>query len=104
MYEIEAYQCDYCTKYSKSKSVMKKHESKCFHNPVSRACVTCGNYFQEHYKVDIKPDDSFSYVGDIYSCRPICKAGKSISSLKDSKLTVSLCNNCEYWIEKEEED
>lgn len=100
MTEIVAYQCDYCKKYSKSKSVIKKHEPECFHNPIVRACVTCGNYFQKHYMVEMRP--AFSYT-DVYSCRPICKAGKIISDLKNGKLTTSLCSNCECWIEKEGE-
>lgn len=102
MKEINAYQCDYCKKYSKSKSVIKKHESKCFYNPITRACATCGNYYQDHFKIQ-KTNAPFDYGGDVYGLRPICKAGKRISDLKDGNVTVDLCNSCECWIEKEED-
>jgi len=102
MKTIEAYQCDYCKKYSKSKSVMKKHESKCFHNPKAKACDTCGNCYQSLCKVrnEISP---FNYARNVYSDKSVCKAGINLSELKDGSLTIRLCDNCEYWIEKEEE-
>nr|DAK10581.1 MAG TPA: Transcriptional repressor CTCF/DNA Complex factor zinc finger protein-DNA [Caudoviricetes sp.] len=101
MHEIKAYQCAYCRKYSKSKSVMKKHESKCFHNPITKACATCGNRFQEHYKVEKL---FVPFVGDVYAYRPVCKAGKIITELRDGELSVNQRDNCEYWIKKEEEE
>lgn len=103
MKTIEAYQCDYCKKYSKSKSVMKKHESKCFHNPKKKTCATCGNHYQELYKVEnqISP---FNHDGGVFSYKSICKAGINIYELKDGKITIRLCDNCEYWIENEEEE
>ncbi|MCS3178458.1 hypothetical protein NXU87_20420 [Candidatus Bacteroides intestinigallinarum] len=102
MKEIEAFQCDYCKKYSKSKSVIRRHESECYHNPVTKACATCGNYGKEHYKVDnsVLPN---CFEGDVYSSRPMCKVGKSISYLKDGKVTVDLRNDCECWIQNKEE-
>jgi len=45
MREIIAYQCDYCEKkITKSKSGMYKHESKCYANPINKACRTCKNF------------------------------------------------------------
>ena len=101
MHEIKAYQCAYCKKYGKSKSTMKKHESNCFHNPITKACATCGNRFQEHYKVE---NFFVPFDGDVYANRPVCKAGKIISEVRDGELSVNLRDNCECWIEKEEED
>ena len=81
---------------------MKKHESKCFHNPKAKACDTCGNCYQILCKVrnEISP---FNYDRNVYSYKSVCKAGINLSELKDGSLTIRLCDNCEYWIEKEEE-
>jgi hypothetical protein len=43
MTETKAYKCDYCKHLTISKSGMYKHESKCFNNPVMKACKTCIN-------------------------------------------------------------
>lgn len=103
MYEIKAYQCKYCKKYSKSKSVIRNHESECFHNPKTKACATCENYYREHYKVDKAAFDSV-IEGDIYSYRPVCAAGRTISQLKGGLYKADLRSKCECWIEKDEED
>lgn len=105
MHEIKAYQCAYCKKYSKSKSVIKKHETECFHNPVTKSCATCANCSREHYKVDKKALDFDSdIVGDVYSHKPVCSGGKTISHLKGGIYKADLRSKCECWIEKEEED
>ncbi|MGV8092507.1 MAG: hypothetical protein AB2L24_11665 [Mangrovibacterium sp.] len=41
MKEIKAFKCEYCGKHTTSKSYIKAHEKKCFHNPATRSCVTC---------------------------------------------------------------
>ncbi len=41
MKEIKAFKCGYCDKYAMSKSYIKTHEKKCFHNPATKSCVTC---------------------------------------------------------------
>lgn len=41
MKEIKAFKCGYCGKYAMSKSYIKTHEKKCFHNPATKSCVTC---------------------------------------------------------------
>ena len=103
MYEIKAYQCAYCKKYSKSKSVMKKHESKCFYNPITRACATCANCIQEHYKVD-KASLPPNFEGEVYSYRPMCKADQTISHLVEGVHKTNLRGNCKFWIKEKEED
>lgn len=102
MIEIKAYQCKFCKKYSRSKSVMKKHESKCYHNPVTKACATCANCVQEHYKVD-KSAFLVDIDTDVYSDRPMCKRGLTISHLKDGFHKADLRSNCNFWVEKDED-
>ena len=41
MKEVKSFKCEYCSKYAMSKSYIKSHEKKCFHNPVTKSCVTC---------------------------------------------------------------
>lgn len=101
MFEIKAYQCVFCKKYSRSKSVMKKHELKCFHNLDTKSCATCANCVREHYKVD-KAALPFDYECDVYSHRPMCKADQIISHFAAGMLKTNLRSNCKYWIKKEE--
>jgi hypothetical protein len=44
--KITAYACDYrCGRNSlTSKKRMEDHESRCFHNPDKRACITCKHF------------------------------------------------------------
>lgn len=51
MKKINAYQCDFCRKYLKTKGAMKNHESYCFANPEKKACRSCiykewGNFLE----------------------------------------------------------
>lgn len=43
MKKVDAYKCDYCTKWLKSRSGMARHERKCLWNPEHKACASCGN-------------------------------------------------------------
>ena len=47
--EVKAYGCEYkCgKKVVLSKKSMIDHESRCFHNPEKRACVTCVHFDRE---------------------------------------------------------
>lgn len=86
---IEAYHCDYCKKYSKSKSVMTRHEKTCFHNPVMRACATCENLEQVEFTREMP----------FVSSRPMCRAGVEISQLNSNSVfgyEVKLQSECEY--------
>ena len=44
MKEVKAYRCDFCQKTRLTKSIMKKHEERCFFNYKSKSCVTCRNF------------------------------------------------------------
>jgi len=48
--KVTAYGCDYkCgQKVVLSKSSMKEHESRCFHNPVNKACASCKHFELEY--------------------------------------------------------
>lgn len=48
MYEVKAFHCSFCKKYSTSKSRIKSHEKECFKNPETKSCATC-DYFKAHY-------------------------------------------------------
>ena len=78
--EVKAYGCEYkCgKKVVLSKKSMTDHESRCFHNPEKKACVTCF-YFEKEADGDHTQD----WVN------LICKA-------KDEQLN-KLQNNCELY-------
>lgn len=103
MHEIKAYQCDYCKKYGKSKSNIKRHEGECFHNPITKACATCANLTQEVYKVN-KRNVFGDFQGDVYDSIPKCTSGKNISRITDNGKEVTLQHHCEYWAEINESD
>ena len=48
--EVKAFGCEYkCgKKVVLSKASMVDHESRCFHNPEKKACVTCVHFEKEH--------------------------------------------------------
>lgn len=41
MKAITVFECDYCKKLYRSKSGILKHEKRCFHNPVTKSCISC---------------------------------------------------------------
>lgn len=89
MIVIEAYECFYCGKVFKQKSSCKKHEDKCFFNPVTRSCAGCNN--------SILTDHMRNNQGFLKQER-ICLAGHDIKENKN------LRTNCAEFIEKREED
>lgn len=91
MKEIKAYQCGYCSKYLKTKGSIANHEKRCFHNPVTKSCVTCANFKKELYRVR----DTQHYL-DL----PICIIG---IKLFDKEGRWKLKNNCLKWVERPQE-
>lgn len=87
MKEITAYACDFCKKYSKSKSTIKSHERICFHNPLTKSCATCIYYAQEEHETN---------ETGVYQSRPICIKGERLF-IETDKLKVTLKNNCKLW-------
>lgn len=109
MKEIKAYHCDFCKKYSISKGVITKHEKKCFHNPVTKACATCEYFNQEEYTRPYSTPDGMKT--EITASRPICKKGIEISWFTnivpfplsdDTGKTheINLRSNCSEWKQK----
>jgi hypothetical protein len=81
--EVKAYGCEFkCgKKVVLSKKSMIDHESRCFHNPEKKACVTCIYFEREH--------DDNGVEGAYYNAwiNLMCNA-------KDECMT-KLQNNCE---------
>ena len=105
MKEIKAYHCDYCKKYSKSKGVMTRHERSCYHNPITKSCVTCIHFGNDYHKY-IK-----NINGNDISCNqlyPVCLMGeKFINSIPDDGPILQRFNlktSCENWFQKINED
>lgn len=73
MYKIEAYHCDYCKKYSKSKGVITSHEKKCFYRPETKSCATCRNYHIKEHRYS-QPNVDGVIVGYITEI-PVCVKG-----------------------------
>ena len=97
---IEAYHCDYCKKYSKSKGAMTRHEKNCYHNPITKACASCGNYKQDKVRCEVADELGI----DSYHYRPSCTKGKSLFNLDSNNpqgYKVTLKNNCELWEEEQ---
>ena len=42
MEEINAYKCKYCDKIYGNKKSCKSHEYRCYFNPKTRSCASCG--------------------------------------------------------------
>ena len=55
MQEVKGYACDFCKDAKKVKRVYatpgscKRHEQKCFRNPASKACATCGLWDEREF-------------------------------------------------------
>ena len=93
MYEIKAFHCSYCKKYSSAKSVITKHEPKCFYNPITRSCVTCVHLLQKTQPIGEYPWDTMSV--------PVCEKeipfeSKPIPGL-DPLNRYKLNTNCHVW-------
>lgn len=100
MREITAYQCDYCNKHGKSKSHVKRHENRCFHNPVKRACVTCANKEQAEYRKI--SDAPLTFGMEIMYFKPICNAGFSLVEESEQGYKVRYKHDCPKWEEIKE--
>ena len=99
MHEVKAYRCSYCKKYGLSKSNIKKHESGCFRNPVTRSCATCANYAQ-------KDDSNNTHSQFPFDCTPICLDNISLfkpTSFMDDLPKVKLHTSCVGWVERPED-
>ena len=80
--QVTAYGCEYkCgQKVVLSKASMISHESRCFHNPLKKACASCFYFEKEQDDNGVEGAYHNSWVN------LICHAGKDITKLQ---------NNCE---------
>lgn len=97
MYEVKAYRCEFCKKYGLSKGWIKKHEQKCFRNPVTRSCSTCANRTSNR-----KDLPEFGYFKEV----PYCLEAISMKPMvfnPDNEDKVQFHTNCAKWVERPEE-
>lgn len=104
MKEFKAYHCDFCKKYGKQKSRIKKHEESCYHNPITKSCATCIHLKQQEFTIpainevgDTPFGESSGWVDYI----PVCKEGVDISQIDDGEKEVYLKTKCPLWEDKE---
>ena len=95
MYTQNAYRCSYCHKYGLSKSNIKKHEERCFKNPVTRSCATCANFFTCDYSEDTETKPAKCLAGVIFEEKP------NPSSVYRSLKLETFCGK---WVEKPEDE
>jgi hypothetical protein len=85
--EILAFICDFCPRKKRFavRATAVKHESRCFYNPATRACATCGNfnYVPDYHEIDT----GYSEGG------PECAKGMLGTSTEESPLR----SKCEGW-------
>ena len=41
--QVTAFQCDFCSKYGKNQTRIRKHEETCFYRPETHSCGSCGH-------------------------------------------------------------
>ena len=88
-------------KYGLSKGWIKKHESGCFKNPITRSCSTCAN--RASIKVDL-PEWGQGYYKEV----PYCLEAISFKAVKFTndkpEEVIKLQTNCAKWAERPEEE
>lgn len=109
MKEFKAYQCDFCNKYGKQKSRIKKHEESCYHNPMTRSCATCIHLKQQEFSpvpngtlLDNQDPESMAFgeSSGWVDYIPVCKEGVDISQMDDGGKEVYLKTQCPLWEDK----
>lgn len=86
---VTAFVCDFCPRKSRwsSRAIAKKHESRCFFNPIRRACMTCAYFTMEDTGID---------EGD-RSKSPCCGLDLLPIPATDTTPERRLNFNCEQW-------
>ena len=105
MREIKAFECDFCNKYYKHKSSVKRHEDRCFKNPQNKACLTCGNFKTDYETVYARPQGDQNYGDADYDVKyDYCEnTGKSFQDEVVIK-RQEFQRNCNHWIPIEIEE
>ena len=96
--EVRAWACSWgCGKHVDTvRSRMAKHETRCFHNPVRRACQTCGS-FDTFEDTVYNPDHGGDPGSTDYEVRRRwCEARQYHLTYREA--------DCAQWTEKNEEE
>lgn len=84
MKEINAFQCNYCTKIYESKDSCRSHEYRCYFNPKTKSCASCVCLKFEYYKYKL------GHSMGVRTC------------LKNMKISEKLLTGCEKYCSKAE--
>jgi hypothetical protein len=103
MKEVIMYQCGFCKKKYSYKGSAIRHEKECFHNPIHKACASCGNFYQE--EKTIERDNEYPLSIKV----PACSAGKEIGKVVYDDLGLphsiaSMKHGCKGWIPISEDE
>lgn len=89
MKEIAAFVCEFCPKRRpyKVKSSAKRHEKRCYRNPETHSCATCGNFgWEEDIHDYLEGGEHVQIVGKA----PYCEVGL----ITEGQMTTK----CPQWI------
>lgn len=93
MKPVAAYQCDYCGQINRDRKQSRAHERRCYYNPASRSCVTCGNFCR------YDEEQFTSQFGEVIGC--VCTYWYCLFSKASLDRRAT---NCEGWREITPED
>jgi len=97
--EIKAWKCAFCKKYYMSKGAANHHEKKCFHNPATKSCITCGNFLTVHETVYVPPSDGDPGSSDYDIQVNVCDHFKqNFNDAPSGKRGVHFQTKCTHWI------
>lgn len=106
MKEVTMYQCGFCKKKYAYKGSVMRHEKKCYHNPIHKACASCGHFYQEVREFERENNCPIS------TKVPACSMGEIIGTVTHDEVGLphsisSMKSECNMWIpdatENEEE-
>ena len=89
MQQVVAFVCDFCPRKKRfaAKATAERHEGRCFHNPIRRACATCSHFSNEKPYTDRES-------GYTESGGPFCE----VDALNyDPESSTVLRADCEQW-------
>lgn len=95
--KVIAFVCDFCPikrKRYASKGPATRHEGSCFHNPIRRACATCGNF--------IKPTFNDHGTMGIERFQPDCEEGLLPVPATDEHDEQAFRADCILWIPRDQ--
>ena len=99
MKEVTMYECEYCKKkVYRNKSSARRHEKKCFANPINKACRSCSN-LNSLSKTVYNPNHGGNPGSTDYQvCYIFCTANWKVIDKYDSD-AMNMQSNCPDYIE-----